>query len=86
MKTHTLTKKDRIATLINRGILFNHRGNCTAAISDFEAALALDPNASSAYVNRGNTYFSIERFDPAIDDYSASLQMNPQQPYIAHYN
>lgn len=86
LKDRTLFKKDRIATLVNRGILFNHRGDYTAAIADFEAALALDPEVSAAYVNRGNAYFSTEQFDLAIDDYSTSLQMNPRNPYIAHYN
>jgi len=86
LKDRTLLEKDRIATLINRGIVFNHRGDYTAAIADFEAALALDPEASAAYVNRGNAYFSTEQFDLAIDDYSTSLQMNSRNPYIAHYN
>ncbi len=86
LKDRTLFKKDRIATRVNRGILFNHRGDYTAAIADFEAALALDPEASAAYVNRGNAYFSTEQIDLAIDDYSTSLQMNPRDPYIAHYN
>jgi tetratricopeptide (TPR) repeat protein len=86
LRDRTLFKKDRIATLINRGILYNHRGDYTAAIADFEAALALDPEASAAYVNRGNTYFSTRQFDLAIDDYSTSLQMNPRNPHIAHYN
>jgi tetratricopeptide (TPR) repeat protein len=86
LKDRTLFKKDRITTLVNRGILFNHRGDYTAAIADFEAALALDPEASAAYVNRGNTYFSTQQFDLAIDDYSTSLQMNPRNPHLAHYN
>ena len=86
LKDRTLLKKDRVATLVNRGILFNHRGDYTAAIADFEAALALDPEASEAYVNRGNTYFSTQQFDLAIDDYSTSLQMNPRNPHLAHYN
>ena len=86
LKDRTLFKKDRIATLINRGILFNHRGDYTAAIADFEAALALDPEASAAYVNRGNSYVSTQRFDLAIEDYTTALQMNPRDPYIAHYN
>ena len=86
LRDRTLSKRDRIATLINRGILLNHRGDYTAAIADFEAALALDPEASAAYVNRGNAYFSTEQYDLAIDDYSTSLQMNPRNPYIAHFN
>jgi len=86
LKGRTLFKKDRIATLINRGILYNHRGDYTAAMADFEAALALDPEASAAYVNRGNTYFYSRQFDRAIEDYSTSLQMNPRNPHLAHYN
>jgi tetratricopeptide (TPR) repeat protein len=86
LKDRTLIKKDRIATLINRGIVSNHREDYTAAVADFEAALALDPEASAAYVNRGNTYFFTEQFDLAIDDYSTSLQMNPRNPYLAHFN
>jgi len=86
LRDRTLTKKDRVATLINRGILFNHRGNYTAALADFEAALALDPAASAAYVNRGNTYFYSRQLDLAIEDYSTSLQMNPRNPHLAHYN
>jgi len=86
LRDRTLAKKHRVATLINRGILFNHRGDYTAAIADFEAALALDPAASAAYVNRGNTYFYSRQLDRAIEDYSTSLQMNPRNPHLAHYN
>ena len=86
LKDRSLLKKDRIATLINRGILYNHRGDYTAAIADFEAALALDPEASAAYVNRGNSHFSMRQFDLAIDDYNTSLQMDPRNPHIAHFN
>jgi len=86
LKDRTLTKKDRVATLINRGILLNHERDYTAALADFEAALELDPSASAAYVNRGNTYFYSRQFDLAIEDYSVSLQMNPRNPHLAHFN
>jgi tetratricopeptide (TPR) repeat protein len=86
LRDRKLSKKHRIATLINRGILFNHRGAYAAAIADFDAALALDPAASAAYVNRGNTYFYSRQLDLAVEDYSTSLQMNPRNPHLAHYN
>jgi len=86
LRDRNLSKKHRVATLINRGILFNHQGAYVAAIADFEAALALDPAASAAYVNRGNTYFYSQQLDFAIEDYSTSLQMNPRNPHFAHYN
>ena len=86
LRDRTLTKKDRVATLINRGILLNHQRDYTAALADFEAALELDPSASAAYVNRGNTYFYSRQFDLAIEDYSTSLQMNTRNPHLAHFN
>ena len=86
LRDRSLPKKQRVATLINRGVVFNHRGNYPAAIADFEAALALDPQASAAYVNRGNTYFYSRKLDLAIEDYSTSLQLNPRNPHLAHYN
>ena len=86
LESRALPKKDRIATLINRGVVFNHRKNYTAAFADFETALALDSEVSAAYVNRGNSYFATQEVDLAIDDYTTALQMNPRNPYIAHYN
>ena len=86
LRDRRLSKKDRVATLINRGILFNHRGDYPAAIADFEAALALNPAASAAYVNRGNTYVYSRQLDLAIEDYSISLKMNPRNAHLAHYN
>lgn len=86
LKSRTLSRRHQIATLINRGIVFNHLGDYAAALADFEAALALDPNVSAAYVNRGNTYFYTQQFDLAVDNYSKSLQMNPRNPHIAHLN
>jgi tetratricopeptide (TPR) repeat protein len=86
LKDRGLARKDQVATLINRGVLYNHRGDYTAAIADFEAALELDPAASAAYVNRGNAYFHSRQFDRAIEDYSTSLQMNSRNPHLAHFN
>ena len=86
LKSRSQSSKERIATLVNRGIVFNHRRDYTAAFADFEAALALDPELSAAHVNRGNTYFAMQQFDLAIEAYSKSLRMNPRKPYLAHYN
>jgi tetratricopeptide (TPR) repeat protein len=86
LESRTLSRKDRIATLVNRGVVFNHRIEYSAAFADFETALAMDPDLSAAYVNRGNSYFATQQVDLAIADYSAALQRNPSEPYIAHFN
>jgi tetratricopeptide (TPR) repeat protein len=86
LESRTLSRQDRIATLVNRGILFNHRGDHSAAFADFETALAMDSEVSAAYINRGNSYFLTQQYDLAIDDYSEALELNPKDPYIAHFN
>ncbi len=86
LESRTLSRKDRIATLVNRGIILNHRREYTAAFADFDTALALDSKISAAYTNRGNGYFSTQQFDFAIDEYTKALQTDPRDPYIAHYN
>lgn len=86
LKSRKLSKRDQIATLINRGIILNHRQDYTAALADFETALALDSKTSAAYVNRGNSHFSTQHYDSAINDYTTALQMEPKNSYIAHFN
>jgi tetratricopeptide (TPR) repeat protein len=86
LESGALSQGDRIATLVNRGIVFNHHKNYAAAFADFEAALALDADVSAAYVNRGNSYFSTQQLDLAINDYTKALQMDPRDPYIPLYN
>ncbi len=86
LASRKLSRRDRIATLINRGIILNHRRDYTAAFADFEMALELDSKISAAYVNRGNSHFSTQHYDSAIDDYTKALQMEPQDAYIAHFN
>jgi len=86
LESRGLSRKERVATLVNRGIVFNHQQNYAAAFADFETALALDSEVSAAYVNRGNSYSLTQQFDLAIEDYTTALQMNPTNPYIAHFN
>jgi tetratricopeptide (TPR) repeat protein len=86
LESRMLTKRDRIATLVNRGIIRNHRGDYTTALADFEKALALNSKIAAAYVNRGNSYFSTQHYKSAIDDYTKALQMEAEDSYIAHFN
>lgn len=80
------TQSDRRKTLVNRGIIQNRNGDLQAAVDDFNAALASDPNLPEAYVNRGNSYFLAGRFDQAIADYQKSLSLGLAKAHVAWYN
>ncbi len=81
-----LTKRDRRATLVNRGIIYNRLGQFDDAISDFDAALESDPELGEALVNRGNSRYLKRDFAAALDDYRAALDTDFDRPAVIWYN
>ncbi len=81
-----MTARDRIATLVNRGIVYNRAGRYDDAIGDFDRAIGINAKTAEAFLNRGNSYFMLRRFDEAIDDYRRSLDLGLGKAHIAWYN
>jgi tetratricopeptide (TPR) repeat protein len=61
---------------ISRGEAYSRKGNYDTALADFTSALSLNPVDFVTLNNRGNVYGDINRPDLAIEDYSASIQVN----------
>jgi len=81
-----LTARDRIATRVNRGIIYNREGKLDAALEDFNKAIEKNGELAEAFLNRGNTFYLMRRYDEAIEDYRTSLQFNLKQSHVAWYN
>lgn len=81
-----MTKRDRLATLVNRGIILNRAGRIDAAVADFNAALSEDPALGEAWLNRGNAQFLLGKYALAIADYEKSLETGLSKPWVAWYN
>ncbi|MCA9075748.1 MAG: HEAT repeat domain-containing protein [Planctomycetaceae bacterium] len=47
------------------------------AIEDYDIAISIDPELSSAYSGRGHSRLQLEQLDAAGDDYRAALERNP---------
>src|SRR5262249_7052130 len=60
----------------NRGNLWHDRGALDNAISDFNAAIQLDPTNAAAYCNRGGALSDKKEFDQAIADFDAALKLD----------
>jgi len=79
--------KDFDTALIYReeSYIFKDRGLCkyslsrnaNDAISDFNSAISLDTNSSSAYFNRGSMYYSLGQFKQSMRDFSKVLAIIP---------
>jgi len=81
-----MTSRDKAATLVNRGIIYNNGRRLDLAIADFNSAMSIDPNLGEAYLNRGNAYFFRRQFPEALADYSKAIDLKISNLEYAYYN
>lgn len=86
MRDEGLNGYDRVATLINRGILKARLGHLEAAIVDYDAALDQDPDEAEAYLNKG---FALLRLSDAAENarplFDSALAKRTRRPELAYY-
>jgi tetratricopeptide (TPR) repeat protein len=81
-----LTRGERAATYLNRGVLHLAAGDYPAAIADDDAALRLQGDLAEAFINRGAAFSAQRRFGDAVGDFTRALAMAPRQPAQIYYN
>jgi len=81
-----LLGRDRAATFVNRGIIYNTARKLDLALADFASALAIDPNIAEAYLNRGNSKFFQGKLNEAIADFTRALELKLDRKSAAYYN
>lgn len=81
-----LSKRDLAATYVNRATMYQHRQDWSAALTDLNEALALEPGIGEAHVNRGAVYIATGKAKDAIAEIDAGLQLRSEQPEKAYYN
>jgi len=81
-----LSRRDRAATLVNRGIIHMHARDMEKAIADYEAAIRMDRNLAEAHVNHGIALLHKGGADrDAVAALTRGLEMNPSRPEVAFY-
>lgn len=82
-----LSRRDRAATLVNRGILHMQARELDRAISDYEAAIRLDPRLAESHVNLGIALLHRGGRDAdAIAALTSGLALGPNRPEVAYYS
>lgn len=82
-----LSRRDRAATLVNRGIIRMRARDLKAALADYEEALRNDPGVAEAHINRGIALLHIGNRDrEAVEALTQGLAMNPARPEVALYS
>ncbi|MFN3388558.1 MAG: tetratricopeptide repeat protein [Allosphingosinicella sp.] len=80
-----LSRHDEVATYVNRGILKLRQNRIDAAIADFDAAIARDPDQAEAYLNKGVASLRREQWAQALPLFDTALAKETIRPAIAHY-
>ena len=82
----SLSRRDRAATLVNRGIIFMHAREMERAIADYRAAIRTAPNLAEAHVNYGIALLHKGGADrESIAALTRGLAMNPSRPEVAFF-
>jgi tetratricopeptide (TPR) repeat protein len=66
----------------DRGVMQHNQDNLTAAIADFDQAIALDPHYAWAYGNRGITYRALQNYQHALDDLNHALSLDDSMDWV----
>ena len=69
----------------NRGWARDELGQVEAALEDYGAAIAIQPDYVRAYIARGYSHGRMGQLDAAIEDYSLVLRVEPED-FIALFN
>ncbi len=80
-----LSRHDRAATYVNRGILYLHRHSADDAAADFSSAVRIEPDLAEAYTNRGNLMLQRGQYAEAKAAYDQALERNPVDPAKSYY-
>ncbi len=67
-----------VANVLNcRGLAHECAGNASAARSDYERAIQINPSYANAWNNRGNTRAALGDLSGAVEDYSEAIRIRP---------
>lgn len=61
----------------NRGVLFQDKGDLTAALDDYNKSIAAHPKDADAYFNRALIFERQKDLPRALADYTRSIELNP---------
>jgi tetratricopeptide (TPR) repeat protein len=86
MEEDFLTRHNRAATLINRGIILLYRGQYAEALADFDAAIEVQPDLAEAHTHRGVALVAYHDYRTAIEALTHGLSLNPEEPAKAYFN
>ncbi len=70
--------------LRERGLSYSKLKQYDQALLDFNESIKLNPKNSNAYLEKGNLFQSMTKFDNAIEEYSSAIALSPDRFVLAY--
>ncbi|MEM8694612.1 MAG: tetratricopeptide repeat protein [Pseudomonadota bacterium] len=81
-----ITGRDRVASYVNRGILYVQNGDYERAIADYDRAIALDDGEPEAYLNKGLALLhQREALPEVVSLLTIAIENGTREPALAYY-
>jgi Tfp pilus assembly protein PilF len=85
LEEEALFASDRVATHVNRGIIYLRRGAVAQAEADFDRALALDEGQAEAWLNKAILHARYRNSRDAMPFVSKALANGTRRPAVAYF-
>ncbi len=86
LREEAMTRTNRAATYVNRGVLRMREGNYDTALADYSEALRLQPELGAAYLNTGAAYIYQRDFAAALAPLDRAIELESNDLFAAYYN
>ncbi len=85
LTVEAITPQDRVATYVNRGILYLRRAKVPEANADFDTALKLDPRQAEAWLNKAIAHARYGKPVDAMPFVTKALELKTRKPAVAYF-
>lgn len=85
LEQEDLSRSNRAATHINRGILYMRQQSHGRAAQDFDAALRLSPDMAEARINLGAMYYYLGDYAKSVEALNQGVQVKDVEARAAAY-
>ena len=86
LREEAMTRTNRAATYVNRGVLRMREGKYDVALADYSEALSLQPDLGAAYLNTGAAYIYQRDFQSALAPLNRAIELESNDLFAAYYN
>ena len=86
LTSEALSRHDRGATFINRGVMKMRERDFAGAMIDLDAGVRLAPEAGEGWTNRGGALIGVKRYSEGLGDINRGLALGVREPEKAYFN